>query len=467
MMYSASVLIITYRVTISPTLLQRYNRPVPRYTSYPPANRFSEDFDLDSLLAAERDPAESCFYFHLPFCPSQCWYCGCTNLISRNPALISRYVDTLCEELRLYAQLYDPSEPVVHLQWGGGSPTALSPANIRQLGQTIRENFPVSDRLDFSIEMDPRHLTADRAAAFAEIGCTRASLGVQDLNLVVQAAINRIQPSATVDDACRRLRAVGIERISLDLVYGLPLQNRSSFCETLEKVLRWQPDRLSLFAYAHIPWLKPEQKRFDRQDSLPDPELRLNLFTDAVSFMEEKGYVWLGLDHFALPDDPLAQAWRKGRLRRNFQGYTTGEESRVVGFGLSSITSQKRGFRQNSKNLRSYLRGISDHRFPVERGYILTEEDRIRGTLIERLMTRLEVTESDLDPWPGTSLSGILQEQLPMIETMQGDGLLEKEEDRLTVTRLGRFFLRCIAQCLDAARVPAESSSAPRHSQSV
>lgn len=450
----------------SDQLISRYNRPVPRYTSYPPANHFRNDLDFESLFAGDRLDQPLCLYFHLPFCPSQCWYCGCNNLISSNPGLISRYVDRLIEEIRLYTDRFPSKGEVVQIQWGGGSPTALQPSDITKLGEAIRSCFKVSGDAEFSIEMDPRHVDVDRAGAFAQIGCTRASLGVQDLNLIVQAAINRIQPPHVVEAALEHLQEKGIRNFSFDLVYGLPVQNVTSFAQTLQQIKAWRPGRVSLFAYAHIPWMKPEQRRFDRQDSLPEAETRMELFTHAVESLEEGGYHWIGLDHFAHPEDALAQAQLRRELRRNFQGYTTHRHTRVVGFGLSSISTSESAFRQNSKGLRQYLKSVADGSLPIERGYLLTGEDRNRGRLIELLMTDLSLDfesvreKHQIDP--AIYLRGAEEDLSRLAE----DGMIEFDDQGLRVTRNGRFFLRSIAHCLDAYR-HQQNPATPRHAQAV
>ena len=436
-------------------LVRKYNVPGPRYTSYPTAPQFAEDIDR-SLLRAEiaADNADSAspfsLYFHLPFCESLCWYCGCTTVITRRRASAGEYVDLLIKELELTAPLLNAARPVTQLHFGGGTPTFLPPTEIDRLGAAIHQHFNFAPDSENSVEIDPRRLTREHVQAFRRLGCNRASLGVQDTNPQVQIAIHRWQPISLTKQAIDWLREEGFQSVSLDLIYGLPLQTPESFARSLEEVIALNPDRLAVFSYAHVPWIKPAQKIFDDRAQLPDTEAKLAMLTTAVRELTAAGYVQIGMDHFAKPEDELAIAFNAGTLHRNFQGYTTRAGASLYGFGMSSISQTDGSFRQNAKDLEDYTKQIQKKEIPIERGYLLSDDDKRRRTIISDIMCRGGLKYADLSQRLGVDFAATYAEELASLSDLETDGLLARSPDKLEITVLGRLFLRIIAMRFDA-----------------
>ncbi|HOD46678.1 MAG TPA: oxygen-independent coproporphyrinogen III oxidase, partial [Opitutaceae bacterium] len=358
-------------------LIRKYSIPGPRYTSYPPATKFTTDLPalrLDDALRDDNTPDAGplSLYFHLPFCASRCWFCGCTNIISSRLDDAASYGEDLARELALTAARIAPGRPVTQIHFGGGTPTFFPPDELRKLGALIRRHFTLAHDCEFGVEIDPRSLTREHVQALRDIGTNRASLGVQDTNPEVQRAIHRDQPHAINCQAVEWLRAGGIDSLSVDLIYGLPLQTPDTFARTIDDVLGLAPARLSVFSYAHVPWIKPSQKIFDHRGELPGPEAKLAMFALAHDRLTRAGYVDVGLDHFARPDDELAVAQRAGTLQRNFQGYSTRAGASLYGFGISSISSTADTYRQNHKTLPAWRDALARGELPIERGLRLT-----------------------------------------------------------------------------------------------
>src|SRR5690606_5284177 len=356
-------------------LLRRYDRPGPRYTSYPTAPQFSTAFGEDALRAAvaasngDPIPRRLSLYVHVPFCMSPCFYCGCNRIITRDPARGEAYLVRLYREIALAAGLFDRDREVIQLHFGGGTPNFLTAAQLGETVDALRSQFRFSDRpdRDISIELDPRYVKPDAIADLAAIGFHRASLGVQDFDPAVQAAVNRIQSveeTFAIVDACR---AHGFRSVNLDLIYGLPLQTRDGFGRTLDQVLQARPDRLAVYSYAHLPALFRPQKQID-ESQLPDAETKLGLLELAIGKLTQAGYVYIGMDHFALPDDELARAQERGGLHRNFMGYTTHADTDLVGLGVSAISHIGDTFSQNPRDLPSWQIALDEGRLPVFRG---------------------------------------------------------------------------------------------------
>ncbi len=372
-------------------LVRKYNVPGPRYTSYPTAPQFSEAIDraalLDEIAVDNRDDASPLsLYFHVPFCESLCWYCGCTTVITRRRASAGEYISWLEKELALTAPLLASARAVTQLHFGGGTPTFLPPAEIDRLAAAIHRHFKFAPDSENSVEIDPRRLTREHVEAFRRLGCNRASLGVQDTNPQVQLAVHRWQPRAQTAQAITWLREAGFQSVSLDLIYGLPLQTPESFTKTLDEIIALNPDRLAVFSYAHVPWIKPAQKIFDDRGQLPTTEAKLAMLMTAIARLTAAGYVQIGMDHFARPDDELAVAFTQGTLHRNFQGYTTRAGASLYGFGMSSISETDGAFRQNHKELPDYIAAVEAGRLPIERGYLLSPDDRQRRAIISASM---------------------------------------------------------------------------------
>ena len=435
-------------------LIRKYSVPGPRYTSYPPATRFTAELDpleLDRAIADDNAPGAGplSLYFHLPFCESLCWYCGCNTVITRRRAAAGEYLDDLAREVRLTAARLDRSRPVVQIHLGGGTPTFFPPAELRRLGALLRDNFTLAPDCEFGVELDPRRLTRDHVAALREIGANRASLGVQDTNPLVQLAIHRYQPHRLNEQAVEWLSTAGFGSINFDLIYGLPLQTPASFAQTIDDVLALVPDRLSVFSYAHVPWIRPAQKILADRHPLPGAEAKLAMFAVAHEKLAAAGYVDIGLDHFARPDDELALAQREGTLHRNFQGYSTRGGASLYAFGLSAISSTADTYRQNLKTLEDWRTALDAGRLPVERSLRLTPEDRRRRTIIMRLMCDRRLDYAALSHALGVDFTTSYAREIAALADLEADGLVQCTPRGLAVTRLGVPLLRVVAMRFD------------------
>jgi oxygen-independent coproporphyrinogen-3 oxidase len=449
-------------------LIRKYSIAGPRYTSYPPATRFTPDFDLEKLeasIAADNRPGAGplSLYFHLPFCESLCWYCGCNTVITRRRESAREYLGDLEREMNLTAARLRRGRPVRQIHFGGGTPTFFPPEELARLGLLIYENFDLDMDCEFSVEVDPRGLTAEHVEALRVIGANRVSLGVQDTDPKVQIAIHRWQPSPLNRQAMDWLRDAGFRSISVDLIYGLPKQNAASFGRTIDEVLTLGPDRLSVFSYAHVPWLKPAQRIFDVRGELPPPEEKLAMAVVAHDKLTRAGYIDIGLDHFARPDDELAVAQRSGTLQRNFQGYSTAAGASLYGFGVSSISSTAESYRQNFKGLAEWRAALAAGRLPVERALILTEEDRRRRALIMGLMCDRRLDYAALSASLGVDVAREYATEIAGLADLEADGLLIRTPAGIEVLARGVPLLRVIAMRFDATFVPG----AGRHAQTV
>ncbi len=447
----------TVPVPVEPALelVRKYNLPGPRYTSYPTAPQFSDAIDRVALLHEialdnKDDHSPLSIYFHLPFCETLCWYCGCTTVITKRRASAGEYVSWLEKELALTAPLLNSARPVTQLHFGGGTPTFLPPEEIDRLAATIHRHFKFSPDSENSVEIDPRRLTKEHVEAFRRLGCNRASLGVQDTNPQVQLAVHRWQPLAQTAQAITWLREAGFQSVSVDLIYGLPLQTPTTFTTTLDEIIALNPDRLAVFSYAHVPWIKPAQKIFDDREQLPSTEDKLAMLMMAVAKLTAAGYVQIGMDHFARPDDELAIAFADGTLHRNFQGYTTRAGATLYGFGMSSISQTDGSFYQNHKELDDYVAALEAGRLPFERGYLLTDDDRHRRAIISDIMCGRGLDYASLTRRLGLDFATTFAIELTSLADLETDGLLKRHEQGLTISALGRLFLRIIAMRFDA-----------------
>lgn len=452
---------VSPRYTVPPAiepaleLVRKYNIPGPRYTSYPTAPQFSDQIDRYALIQEiRRDNADEStplsLYFHLPFCESLCWYCGCNTVITMRRASATEYVDLLIKEIEMTAPLLDLRRPVTQLHFGGGTPTFLPPADIDRLAAAIHKFFKFSADAEISVEIDPRRLTKEHVDAFRRLGCNRASLGVQDTNPQVQVAIHRWQPLAMTKQAIDWLREAGYQSVSVDLIYGLPLQTPESFAKTVEEVITLNPDRLAIFSYAHVPWVKPSQKIFDQRQQLPSTEEKLTMLMTASQKLVAAGYATIGMDHFARPEDELAVAFANGTLHRNFQGYTTRAGASLYGFGMSSISQTDGSFRQNYKDLADYEVAIKEGRLPIERGYLLSEDDQRRRTIITDIMCARGLDFAALSKKLGLDFEKTYAAELATLDDLAADGLIAREPGRIRITQLGQLFLRIVGMRFDA-----------------
>jgi oxygen-independent coproporphyrinogen-3 oxidase len=441
------------RMRIDPELLgliRKYDRPGPRYTSYPPATCFTEAVDKGALKAdMGQGSGALSLYFHIPFCETLCWFCGCHTITTLNHDRADAYLDLLIQEMDLTGHYVDFQRPVAQLHFGGGTPNFLTPEQIRRLGREIRQRFHFLEDAEISVELDPRHLSKAHAEAFREFGVNRASFGVQDANPEVQKAIHRVQPHEVNVAAMRHLRGVGVTSINLDLIYGLPLQTPANFARTLDLTLSLQPDRFAVFNYAHVPWMKPAQKILERHP-MPSAEQKLALLKQIIERLSTAGFHYIGMDHFARPEDELVRAQMSGTLQRNFQGYSTRADTDIVAFGVSAISQTQGAYRQNLKDLLSYRKAIEAGELPLLRGYLNTQDDRSRRSVIMQLMCNLGLSFEAFKQQHGIDVPALYPAALEALGPMEEDGLLSLSPQGITIHERGRLFLRNLAMCFDA-----------------
>lgn len=442
-------------------VISRYNQPVPRYTSYPTALTFrsvDDAFSGEALVADLEDASGPLsLYFHLPFCRSLCWFCGCTKIISTKTALADRYLDLIEKEIALYRPLIRKDRKAVQLHFGGGTPNFLTPAQIDRMSSIIHANFEFEDDAEKSVELDPRTLSQEQVQAFSRMGINRASIGVQDVNPQVQEAVNRIQPTETNQKAIDWLREEGIDSLNVDLIYGLPYQTAESFTDTLEEVLSYEPDRLAVFSYAHVPWSKPAQKILERAE-LPDANSKIEILMQVVEMLTSWGYSHIGMDHFAKRNDPISRAQRHKTLQRNFQGYSLCADVEICAFGMSSISQSATAFRQNDKNLDTYAERIESGRLPIEKGYLLTQDDQIRREVIMRLMCDMELDYNVRGEANGIDFKSYFACEIEQLKDVENDQLITFNRTGFVVTSLGRLLIRNVASCFDAHLKPTAST---------
>ncbi len=438
-------------------------RTVPRYTSYPTAPQFSSQVgstDYGTWLDGLRETMELSLYLHIPFCRAMCHYCGCNTKASKKDAPILNYTRTLIAEIGLVSGRLDRRQPVSHIHWGGGTPSLLPKQALFAIYDALKAGFEFRPDMEHAIELDPRSVNTDLAKSLRDIGITRASLGVQDFDARVQKAIGRIQPYQVVSQAVAALRGEGISAINFDLMYGLPHQNRETISRTVEDTLRLRPSRIALFGYAHVPWMKKHQRLINEAD-LPGAQARVEQAALARELLTENGYVAIGLDHFALPTDSMAQALFDGTLRRNFQGYTTDRAQALVGLGASSIGFLPDGYAQNAPDVLSWTRHIEAGRFPIAKGIALNPDDRLRAAIIERIMSDHRVELDEICAAHGRPID-TLADSIGHLNEMKEDGLLTIENDAITLTDAGQPFVRVAAAAFDSYlnRSPARHSVA-------
>lgn len=447
---------------MKPETVAAYDRPVPRYTSYPTAAQFDASIGpaQHSEWLQDLNGTASSLYLHVPFCRELCWYCACHTMAMRRPGTLDGYADALADEL-VRINRAAPGLIVDAIQWGGGTPSQLGAARLRKIGRRITTLFDRRTDSEMSFELDPRQCNGAIAEAIAEIGVTRISLGVQDFDPAVQQAINRTQSFETTAAAIGMLRAEGIRRFNIDLVYGLPRQTLESLDRTLDLAIQLSPSRFAVFGYAHVPWMKPHQKLIDEK-TLPEGRLRSEMAQRVTDRLVEAGYVRIGLDHYARPGDALAVAATNGKLQRNFQGYVADKSSWVIGVGASAISSLPRGFTQNVADPAQYMAAISEGRFATARGIRLTDDDRLRGAIIERLMcdNRVDLEQEcrrfKVDP----EAFVVSIDQLPALEQ---DGVIARADGQLALTDEGRPLVRFVCAAFDRHF----SGASGRHSRGI
>jgi len=439
-------------------LVRRHDVSGPRYTSYPTAASFDTDISEDDFRRHAQQsnelpvPRPISLYVHVPFCDTLCFYCGCNKIATKNRSLADSYLDHLEKEAGMVSSLFDKDREVTQLHWGGGTPTFLTTEQTDRLMSILSShwNLSTSGERDFSIEIDPRSIDAKGIEHLASLGFNRFSLGVQDVDDQVQQAVNRVQPVELTESIIKACRDTGAKSLNVDLIYGLPFQTSEKFSKTLDKVIEWMPDRLSIFNYAHMPEIFSAQTRINEGD-LPAASEKLEMFAMTVERLTGAGYVYIGLDHFARPDDELAKALHDGSLQRNFQGYTTHADTDLVSLGVSSISSFYRLFTQNEKTLEGYYERIDAGELPVIRGVELALDDCIRREAIQQIMCRNELDLDSLDEQYFITSKSYFNEELHQIRSLEDDGLLEMTDRKIRLTAKGRFLARIVAMVFDTA----------------
>jgi oxygen-independent coproporphyrinogen III oxidase len=437
-------------------VVRTFDRPGPRYTSYPTAVEFTERFGessylarLDEAAALEGEPLS--LYVHLPFCQSRCSFCGCSVVVTEKRWVAERYLEYLKREIEMLSARLGRRRHVVQHHWGGGTPTYLEPAQLADLFGAVTRHFDVDPRGELAIEIDPRVTTAEHIDTLRALGFNRLSLGVQDCTEAVQAAINRYQSEAETRSLLARAREVGFESINVDLIYGLPFQTLEGFGRTVDAIVDMRPERLAVYSYAHVPWIRGNQKRIDPRD-LPPAPLKFELFTVALDKLLAAGYVQIGMDHFAVPSDELALAAADGTLHRNFMGYTTRPAPDMLGAGISAIGEVRHAFAQNTKKLSTYYATLDSGRFPIERGLALGADDLVRRYVITQLMCNFTVRKADAEARFGVSFDEYFAAELDELASSDGPvefGFVRLTPDRVDVLPPGRRFVRNVCMAFD------------------
>jgi oxygen-independent coproporphyrinogen-3 oxidase len=436
-------------------LIKRYNQTGPRYTSYPTAVQFEESFGLaEYQAAAKRSNASGrglSLYFHIPFCDTICFYCACNKEWTRDRKKTTPYLERLFKEIEMQAKLFDPNRKVEQLHWGGGTPTFISHDEMRQLMAKTREHFNLydDDSGEYSIEIDPREATAETVKLLRELGFNRMSLGVQDFDPKVQKAVNRIQTEEETFTVLHAARDEGFLSVNVDLIYGLPFQTKDSFLQTLDKLLEVEPDRFSVFNYAHMPSMFPTQKKM-REEDMPTPDQKLAILQATTERLLDAGYVYIGMDHFAKPDDELAVAQRNETLYRNFQGYSTHADCDLIGMGATSIGLVDNTYSQNRKDLDGYYAAIDAGHLAVFRGVHLTEDDELRRNVITRLISHFHLNFETVNQQWGIRFDEYFAKELQNLQMFADDGLLTMDDKDIYITAKGRLLIRNICMVFDA-----------------
>ncbi|WP_019674541.1 oxygen-independent coproporphyrinogen III oxidase [Arsukibacterium perlucidum] len=431
-------------------LISKYNINGPRYTSYPTALALSPQFDRTHIhTAITQSPNQLSLYLHIPFCHKLCYYCGCNKVVTRHQHKADTYLDALAQEMALYQPLLQ-GKSINQLHLGGGTPTFLTEVQLSRLMALLQQHFTIEADAEISIEIDPRSCSDDKLRHLRTLGFNRVSFGVQDLDEKVQIAINRLQDTDLIRHQVQLSRELGFSSINLDLIYGLPFQQPDSFAQTVDEIIRLNPDRISLFSYAHLPERFAAQRKIS-DASLPDAPLKLELMQLAINRFVAAGYQFIGMDHFAKADDALAKAQQAGKLQRNFQGYTTAGQDALIGLGVSSISQVSGVLWQNSKELPAYYAAISNGQLPTERGFSLNNDDKLRAALISQLICHFELdVDAFSQQWQVSGFWQYFAGALERLQPFMEDGLVEVYAGRIKVTDNGRLWVRSICACFDA-----------------
>jgi oxygen-independent coproporphyrinogen-3 oxidase len=447
------VIIDKVPVAVSQAVLDKYNQPGPRYTSYPTAPEWDDSFGETELREAFReanakpDPAPLSLYFHIPFCESLCLYCGCNVVINKHHEVALPYLAHLKREIDRTGAEIDRARKVEQLHWGGGTPTYLSTEQIENLYSYIEARFSFSPTAEVSIEIDPRVTTDEHCRALRRVGFNRLSLGIQDFDPLVQKTVHRVQPYEDTRRLFDYCREIGFESINIDLIYGLPHQTAESFSDTVDKIIAMNPDRIALFSYAHVPWMKKQQGSFAR--FLPEGFEKFRIFTHAIRTLTDAGYRYIGLDHFARPEDEICRAQDERTLHRNFQGYTTKAGCDLYAMGVSSISALEDVYAQNWRDVPHYYESIDAGRWPTMRGMRVSDEDKLRRSLINRILCHTVVVKSEVERDFGIDFNEHFAPELVRLRELERDGLVRLNDGRIEVAPLGRVFIRNVAMAFD------------------
>ncbi len=443
------------QLVLDDALIAKYDQSGPRYTSYPTAVQFHQGFGVEDYTQIARDTNASgnplSLYFHIPFCDTICFYCACNKVATKDRSKGHEYLQRVHAEIALQGALFDSDRRVEQLHWGGGTPTFISHAEMRELMRVTGEHFQLldNDQGEYSIEIDPREATAETVAVLREIGFNRMSLGVQDFDSRVQKAVNRIQSEEETLAVLNAARAEGFRSVSIDLIYGLPFQTKDSFSHTLDRIIDVNPDRLSVFNYAHLPQIFKPQRRID-VEQLPPPEIKLEILHMTAQKLADAGYVYIGMDHFAKPDDELAIAQRDGTLYRNFQGYSTHSHCDLVGIGITSIGMVGNCYAQNVKTLDEYYALMDAQKLAVFRGVRLSRDDELRRDVITRLICHFRLDFAAVEQEWGIDFKDYFNAELAALSPMSEDGLVRIDETGIQVQPVGRMLIRNICMIFDA-----------------
>lgn len=430
----------------------RYSKAGPRYTSYPTALEFNNDFKYEKYIEFLESPTKDklSLYVHLPFCRSACYFCGCNVVFTSKEGKLDSYVEYLKKEIDILANHLDTTREVIQFHFGGGTPTYYSADGLDEIVSYIKKTFPNwSKDSEISCEIDPRFFNEDQMKVFVKHGFNRISFGVQDFDAKVQEAIHRIQPFELTKNAVDLARRYGINSINIDLIYGLPYQTFESFKNTLDLAFSLEPDRVAVFNYAHVPWLKKTMRKFD-ETTLPHPSVKLEIFKYTIDFFEKKGYKMVGMDHFAKPSDELFTAIAKGELHRNFQGYTTKGGANLIGIGLTSIGEGERYYAQNTKDMNEYEKTLDSGRLPFERGVVLSDDDFIRKSVIMELMANFSIDIKRVEKQHNIDFKSYFSDALGELKEFEDAGLIEINENKIQANSTGAMLIRNIAMPFDA-----------------
>ncbi len=433
-------------------MIKKYDTPAPRYTSYPPATELKEGFsttDFQAAIAASNHrKSPLSLYFHIPFCQSACYFCGCNTVISNNKSIAEPYLEYLVQEIKNMANLIDSDRKVLQIHWGGGTPNYLDIDQVQFLWKNINRYFNIDPQAEISIEINPRYVDKNYIFFLREIGFNRISFGIQDFNRQVQVAVNRVQPEEMLFDVMSWIKAAQFESVNVDLIYGLPYQNLQTFQETIKKTIQLDPDRIVVFNFAYVPWLKPVQKNIP-QEALPQPPEKLEILKMTIEELTNSQYVFIGMDHFAKPNDELAIAQRDRTLQRNFQGYTTHAGTELLGFGVSSISMLNDAYFQNHKQLKDYYQAIDGTILPISKGIKLTQDDMIRRDVIMCIMSHFHLYKQEIEDKYHINFDDYFSHEIEALKPLEADGLVSTSSNHIQITDIGRLLVRNIAVVFD------------------